>query len=83
MQERLAETWSKKFQPLVGKRIKAVRWMTPAEAENRGWDRTPIVIELNDGTLLFPSMDAEGNDAGALFLQPPELSTLPHVAGVI
>jgi hypothetical protein len=54
---------------LVGKKIKSVRYMTNKEMNALGWYNRALVIELEDGTLLFPSQDDEGNNAGALFGQ--------------
>jgi hypothetical protein len=43
--------------------------MTKAEMEKEGWQKNeiPMVLVLSSGTILYPSMDTEGNDAGALF----------------
>lgn len=57
---------------LVGRRIVAVRWLTQAEVETLGWYQSAIVLHLDDGTVLWPSRDDEGNDAGALFGQGPK-----------
>jgi hypothetical protein len=46
--------------------------MTPAEAREMGWHHRPLVLVMDDGTLLFPSSDDAGNDAGALFGQDPK-----------
>jgi len=54
---------------LVGKKIKGVRYLTNEEAEGLDWYSRPIVIELNDGSLILPSRDDEGNDGGAMFGQ--------------
>ena len=54
---------------LVGRTIKSVRWFSVPEAESMGWYSRPIVIELDDGSQIFPSQDDEGNDGGALFGQ--------------
>lgn len=62
--------WSKVFQPLVGRTIRAIRYMTEVEAGDMDWHDAPIVIQLDDGTFLWPSADDEGNGAGALFLMP-------------
>ena len=32
-----------------------------------GWDYQPLELFLDNGTILTPSMDDEGNNAGALF----------------
>ncbi len=67
---------------LLGKKIAQVRYMSETEAENLNWKFRPIVIQLNDGTLIFPSRDDEGNDAGALFGSTPngEDLTFPVVS---
>jgi len=54
---------------LLGKKIVGVRYMTQKEANNVGWYSRCVVFQLDDGTILFPSRDDEGNDAGALFGQ--------------
>ena len=54
---------------LVGRRIVEVRAMSAPELEAEGWppDETVPVLVLDNGTLLFPSRDDEGNGPGALF----------------
>lgn len=52
---------------LVGRKIVAVRYLGDEEMEDMGWDSNPIVLQLDNGTLVFPSADDEGNDGGALF----------------
>ena len=51
---------------LIGKSIKAVRYMSKVEADNMGWSSRPLAIFFNDGSFIFPSMDDEGNDGGTL-----------------
>ncbi len=41
--------------------------MTKAEQNAQAWYEPAIVIELEDGTILFPSKDEEGNGTGVLF----------------
>ena len=52
---------------VVGQKIVKVRPMTDEEKDDEGWYRGTAVIELENGVLLYPSSDEEGNDAGALF----------------
>lgn len=52
---------------LVGRKIVRVRYLTAEEMEDMGWYSNPIVLQLDDDTLVFPSADDEGNDGGALF----------------
>ena len=64
------EKWVKEISKwLVGKTIKSVSYLTKNEAEQMYWDSRPIVLEMTDGTLLFPSAEDEGNNGGALFGQ--------------
>jgi hypothetical protein len=46
-----------------------------------GWARRPLVIELDDGTLMFASRDDEGNDGGALFGQVEARSCRSRCSG--
>ena len=61
---------------LKGRTIVDVRYLTTIEMKGMGWHRKSIVLELSDGSLLFPSKDDEGNDAGALFGQSPDNKSL-------
>ena len=56
---------------LVGRKIVGVRWLSEKECEAMDWHSRPIVLHLDDGTIVFPSMDDEGNDGGVLFGQGP------------
>lgn len=51
---------------LVGRTIVAVSYMTLEEAEEMGWSSRPVVLQLDNGDLIFPQADDEGNDGGAL-----------------
>lgn len=55
---------------VTGQKIVRVREMTPKEMEDEGWERwdePPTVMELENGTKLYPSRDPEGNGPGAMF----------------
>ena len=54
---------------MIGSTIIDIRPMTKAEMDKEGWQKreTPMVLVLSSGTILYPSQDTEGNDAGALF----------------
>lgn len=53
---------------LIGRTITKVKWLSPDESYKIfGWDFQPCEIHLDDGTILTPSADDEGNNAGALF----------------
>jgi hypothetical protein len=52
---------------LKGRRLIAIRPMTRAEQKREFWDRPAMVIVLDDGSLIYPSQDEEGNGPGTLF----------------
>ena len=62
---------------LLGRKIVDVRYMTQEEADDMGWYSRPVVFQLDDGNLIFPSADDEGNDGGALFTNDESNPTLP------
>ena len=75
--EELEKTWAKTASTfLVDRTIKSVRYLNQKELDNLGWNTATIVLELDDGSLWFPSRDEEGNDAGALFGQGADGSEL-------
>ena len=59
---------------LVGKKIVSVEYMSSKEIENIGWYKRPICLGLDDGTWIYPQMDDEGNDGGALYVLPGDTS---------
>lgn len=67
---------------LLGRKIVKVRYLMASEARDLGWHERAVVIELDDGSLFWPSRDDEGNGAGALFGQSAkgESVTLPVIA---
>ena len=67
------DRWTKHAKDsFVGKKIVAARYLSQDEADDIGWGKRPVVLHLSDGTLVYPSMDDEGNDGGALFAQNKE-----------
>ena len=64
--------WTQQLQiALVGATITNVRYTTDAEQKMMGWDNKGAVLVLKkkgepDPYYIFPQMDDEGNDAGAL-----------------
>lgn len=72
------DRWNKAARELLqGRTIVKVGYMSEEEAEAMGWSARPIVIELDNGLLLYPSMDDEGNDGGALFTSDEKTPGLP------
>ena len=73
--------WKKVAQDLlVGRTIVAARYLYSREAKRLGWNTRSVIFELDDGTLLWPSMDDEGNGAGAMFTSDRNQPTLPVVS---
>jgi len=62
---------------LLGRKIVKVRYMTAEEAEGMDWYCRPVVIQLDDGNLIYPSADDEGNNGGALFTNNQANPVLP------
>lgn len=60
---------AKAAEVLCGRKIVNVRYMRESESEMLGWYSKSLVLTLDDGTLIFPSADDEGNDAGAIHYQ--------------
>ena len=66
---------SKEFKNLIGRTIKQVRYLTPNECANFGWNKSPLAMFLSDGTIMIPQCDDEGNDGGAMMLIDNEKNT--------
>jgi hypothetical protein len=64
--EGITELWNKKAATLVGRRIVDAFYLTDDQAEAMGFSSRPCVLALDDGTVLMPQSDDEGNDGGAL-----------------
>ena len=55
---------------IIGQKIVSVRKMTERERGWEGWENDPspvFALVLENGTLLYPSRDEEGNGGGVLF----------------
>jgi hypothetical protein len=72
------DRWTKEAQrQLLGRKIVAVRYMTEKEAQDLDWCERPVVMQLDDGNIIYPSQDDEGNGPGALFTNDEKQGTLP------
>ena len=73
------QTWENKIaKQLVGRKIVEVRYMTPKESKESYWYYQPILLILDDGTVLCPQSDDEGNESGSIcVINNEELSTIP------
>lgn len=78
--EALKKVWGDEAAKILQWRtIVSVRYMTEKEVEDLDFRRAGIVLILDDGTVIFPSMDDEGNDSGALFTTSNHLHTIPVI----
>ena len=62
---------------LLNRKIVNVRYMTREEAQDMDWYCRPVVMVLDDGNLIYPSCDDEGNNGGALFTNNQANPVLP------
>lgn len=62
---------------LEGRKIVLVRYMNNEEAESLGWTDRPIVLQLDDGNIIFPSSDDEGNSGGSIFTTDENTPVIP------
>jgi len=79
MKNEMHKTWHERAnKKLVGRKIVKVKWLDPENTYRTfGWTQQPCEIHLDDGTILTPSCDDEGNEAGALFTNLKGLECLP------
>lgn len=64
---------------LQGRRIVHVRYMRHEEADSLGWHSRPVVLVLDDGNLIYPAADDEGNDGGAFYTNNEQNPVLPVI----
>lgn len=62
---------------LVGKTITGVSFMSQETADDWGWSRRPLQIDLSDGHQMLCSRDDEGNNGGSLFTTYEDLRVIP------
>lgn len=62
---------------LLGRRIVEVRYLTDAEMRDLAWGRKALALILDDGNLICPVQDDEGNGPGALFTNNQAVPVLP------
>ena len=78
MEAKAKKFWiNKANELLLNKKIVKISWQTETESnENHGWHNRAIQLHLDDGTMIVPQMDDEGNNAGALmWINPNETET--------
>ncbi len=62
---------------LLGRKITGVRYLSQEEADEMGWYHRPVVLQLDDGNIVYPSSDDEGNNGGVLFTNDVKNGVLP------
>ena len=71
--EEIEKNWTDKAtKALVGKKIVKVQYMTVDNSKEFDWNQRPLLLTLDDGSVIFPQSDDEGNDGGALGHCPPK-----------
>lgn len=67
---------------IIGQKITEVRAMTSTEAAREGWEfqggQPPAVLVLENGLLLYPAQDQEGNGPGVLFGRTTDGETVAY-----
>ena len=64
---------------LLNRTIVEVRYLCDEEMVDLGWDEKCVVMILDDGNIILPSRDDEGNGAGALFTSNKDNQTIPVI----
>ena len=78
MSKETIKRWNKiAHDKLVGRKIVKVHYMGDEDMKEFDWFSRPLLIHLDDGNIIFPSMDDEGNDGGALFCNDEDEPILP------
>lgn len=79
-ESRLVKNWTDKTAAVLeGRTIARVRYITEDEMKSLYWFESGIILELDDGTLIYPSRDDEGNGPGALFTSHEALPCVPVI----
>ena len=78
MSKETIKRWNKiAHNKLVGRKIVNVHYMSDEDMKELDWYSRPLLIHLDDGNIIFPSMDDEGNNGGALFCNDEDEPILP------
>ena len=78
--DKIEQKWAKVASDmLVGRKIVIARYMSEDERASMGWRNRPIVLQLDDGNMIYPSSDDEGNAAGAMFTNSEKQPVLPVI----
>lgn len=76
----LKKVWGKEAANLLrGRVIVDVRYMTKKEQEDVDFHSAGVVLVLDNGHIIYPSMDDEGNNAGAMHTTFEDLPIIPVI----
>ena len=64
---------------LVGRTITKVEYISEKESDEYMWHKRPIAILLDNKDWIFPTMDDECNDGGAIHTTIKELQIIPVI----
>lgn len=64
---------------MLGRTITNIRYMSEQECNNNMWDKRGVVIELDDGNILYPMCDEEGNNSGVIGTSYNNLQTIGRI----
>lgn len=80
---KVRKRWTKLAEKLLlGRKIIKIEWQTTDEANTYDWFNQAIKLYLDDGTIIMPQNDDEGNDAGVLLhINPNETQTSKYFPG--
>ena len=71
--KQLTEHWNNTARKyLLGRKIIRVNYMTEKDRDDMYWYKRPVMFQLDNGLVCYPSQDDEGNDGGALFMDNKE-----------
>ena len=78
--EQLKKQWADEVsEKLVGRKIVKIRYMTKEEISDCNFWSAPVILKLDDGTMLYPMQDDEGNGAGSLATTHEDLPVIPVI----
>ena len=76
--QELTDVWNKRVSKLlVGRKIIKVEYTSQKDAEEQGWYKRPVQIQLDNGVWLTPTSDDEGNDGGSIHTNLKGNSIIP------
>ena len=67
---------------VIGRKIVDVISLNKKVIEKEGWDNSPynsVCLVLDDGSIIYPSQDEEGNGPGCFFAMDKEMDTAFYI----